>query len=44
MKEYLIDVGEFNIIVLPDTHQYFILGDGPEAAELVLSTAAALLS
>ena len=31
MSAYLIDVGEFNIIVLPDKKQYFILS-GDEAS------------
>ena len=32
MKEYLINVGEFNIIVLPDQRQYFILGEDEGSA------------
>ena len=36
MKEYLINVGEFNIIVLPDQRRYFICdSDGSEALENV---------
>ena len=34
MKEYLINVGDFNIIVLPDRKQYFILGEDKQSAEL----------
>ena len=34
MKEYLVNVGEFNIIVLPDERRYFICdGDKSEALE-----------
>jgi hypothetical protein len=34
MKEYLINVGDFNIIVLPDKRQYFIVGDSEASAEV----------
>jgi hypothetical protein len=33
MTEYLINVGDFNIIVLPDKRQYFILGDDAASIE-----------
>jgi hypothetical protein len=35
MTEYLINVGDFNIIVLPERRQYFILGEdeGPSEVE-----------
>src|SRR5262245_29460754 len=31
MIEYLINVGEYNIIVLPDEHRYFICGESGAA-------------
>ncbi len=31
MKEYLINSGEFNIIVRPEQRQYFLLGDGAQS-------------
>jgi hypothetical protein len=34
MKEYLINVGEFNIIVLPHDRQYFMLPGGEESADV----------
>jgi len=34
MKEYLVNVGEFNVIVLPDAKQYFILGDDEGSADV----------
>ena len=34
MKEYLINVGEFNIIVLPHERKYFMLPGGEESANV----------
>ena len=34
MKEYLINVGDFNIIVLPEKHQYFIPASGEGAEDI----------
>jgi hypothetical protein len=34
MKEYLINVGDFNVIVLPEEKQYFILGDDEGSADV----------
>jgi hypothetical protein len=34
MKEYLINVGEFNIIVLPDLRRYYMLSDRTQALDL----------
>lgn len=45
MKEYLINSGEFNIIVRPEQRQYFLLDDGPQSrstvADFVAGTAVA---